>query len=730
MIDKKPISWLRDNIGKRNLVDFLSDDVLSKLGTDVVYGYDVDKASRSKWEKVTEDGLKLAMQETQEKSDPWPGCANVKHPLVAIASIQFAARAYPEIVKGTDVVKARIVGDDPDGKKEERAKRVSQHMSWQLTEQMPEWDEDTDKLLHALPVVGMCYRKTYRDPILGRNKSEFRSALHVVVNNGVRDLETCRRITDEVYLYKNEVIERERAGIFIDKISDLFEGDPQEKPQDLFLEQHFWADLDGDGYEEPYVVTVHHATAKVARIVANYDEEGITESSQRRNEVARIEPVSYFTKFAFIPSPDGSFHDIGFAQLLGPLNEVMNTLVNQLLDAGSLANQQCGFVAKGIRWQGGKMVFKRGEWKQVDVSGGTLKDNVVPLPIKEPSTVLFQLLGWLNDAANRLASVSETMTGDTPGQNVPATTVLAMIEQGLKVFTAVYKRVYRGLKKEYAKLYRLNRMHMNQTEYFRVLDSQSAVYKADYDAMGLDIVPVADPTISSEAQRLARARAELETIERNPSLAGRAEILRRYYEALQTPNVDKILPPEEIKQITEAKPPPNPALIKLEADMLKAKSDAELAMAKFELEREKAFSEIELAKSNAILAIAKAEALELGQQFEQYKQQVDTLANQVKLAIAAKEADTRAKAAGTAGKASPGSDAEPDAGAGGGMEERPDDAGGVPIPAAGAGGAEGADGLGPDSGPLLSGPDSAGDGAALGGDMRPGMAPGDQGAGE
>ena len=723
---KHPINWLRENIGKPNLADAIPEDQLARLGSRVVYGYDIDKASRIDWEKKAEAGLDIAMQVMGAKTSPWPNCANVKHPLIAVAAIQFASRAYPNIVKGPDIVKARVVGEDVDGKKEARAKRISQHMSWQLTEQMEEWEEDTDKLLHSLPILGLYYRKTYYDPLLGRNRSEGRSPMRVVVNDDARDLETARRVTDEVYLYKNEVIERERAGLFVKDIHKQFKGDDEAKEQDLFLEQHCYEDLDGDGYEEPYIVTVHKESAKVARVIARYDADGVVEG--KGGKVARIEPIHYFTKFPFLPAPNGKFHDLGFAQLLGPLNETINTLVNQLLDAGTLANLQGGFVGRGIKWQGGAMRFIPGEWKTIDVTGGILRDNIVPLPTKEPSGVLFQLLGSLTEMTDKLASVSEVMSGEMPSQNTPATTVLAMIEQGLKVFTSIYKRVFRSLTKEYKKLYRLNRLYLDEAEYYRVLDSQFAVYRADYDSSDLDIVPVADPTISSEAQRLARARAMFETLQVNPSAGGRAEILKRYYEALDVPELDKVLPAKEIDAIvksSQAPPPPDPNMLKLEAEMLKQKHDYENAVEELAMKQQKQNVEIEqikanieLTKANAIKAVAEAEAKEIGQQFELYRHEVEQLSNQVKLAIEVKDAKTReiAARAKTAGQSESGDSASTDAGSPGGMEEQSADQGSIQIPA-------------PDQG-LLPGPVGGGGNLEpqLGGANGPGNVP-DLGAG-
>jgi len=710
--DNHNVKWLFDNLESINIASDLPEDVLTRLGMDVVYGYDCDKASRKDWEDKAQSGLDIAMQVMATKTTPWPNAANVKHPLIAVAAIQFAARAYPNIVKGTDVVKAQVIGADPEGVKEARAKRVSQHMSWQLTEQMEEWEEDTDKLLHCLPIFGVYYRKTYFDPLLGRNCSEGRSPISVVVNNGVKSLERARRITDEVYLYKNEVIERERAEIFSGDTSAKFTGDPQEKPQELYLEQHCYADLDGDGYEEPYIVTVHKETNTVVRVYPRYEAAGIKADG---NVVGRIEPIHYFTKYSFLPSPDGKFHDLGFSHLLGPLNETINTLINQLLDAGTLANRQGGFIGRGIRWKGGAMTFTPGEWKPVDVAGGVLKENLVPMPIKEPSGVLFQLLGALSETADRLASVSEALTGEMPSQNTPATTVLAMIEQGLKVFTSIYKRVFRSLKVEYKKMYRLNGLHVAEEEYYRVLDSQFAVFKSDYALGDVDVVPVADPTISSEAQKLARARAEYETMDKNPTIGGRLQILRNYYDALEAKQMDKLLPAKEIEAILNPPPPPpNPDLLRLELDTLKQKQDYEIRMEELENDRIKIESEVELAKANAIKAIADAESKEAGRQFEEYKFSVDKLSERVDQQISIWEEKNRAREAAASASAE-GNSAGNDSGAVGGVEAAGLDEGGIPVPTPDTGGLEGNAGGGIVPIPGIGGGDGAGDGSAGGG---------------
>lgn len=628
---KADVEWLFKQIDKINMCQDIDTTTQEQIAEQVIRGYELDNDSRQDWLKKTEMGLEIAKQVAKEKTFPWPGAANVRYPLIATAAMQFAARAYPQIINGADVVKAEVFGEDPDGRKEARAKRISQHMSWQVTKQMPEWEPEMDTLLHMLPVVGTCFKKTYFDTVLQRNRSVALSPLDVVVNAGHKgDFTTCRRITHEIPLYANEVLEREFMDVFnAGTVEYLTDQGSDEKKQELFLEQHCWYDLDGDGYEEPYIATVHRDSGYLCRLVANWDE---TTVIGYEGKLTRIEKVEYFTKYSFIPSPDGEFYDLGFAHLLGPINETISTLINQLLDAGALANTGGGFIAKGLRWKGGQIQFKLGEWKPVDATGQTLRDSIFPLPVPQPSAVLFQLLGLMTETGNKLASVSDAMGGEMPSQNTPATTVLAVIEQGLKVFTAIYKRVFRALANEYSKLYRLNSLYLDEIEYFRVLDSQQAVHRVDYAMGDMDVSPVADPSVSSEAQRLARAQALLQTMQMNPDPMGRAEILRQYYEAIGAKNLDALLDMNKLQQQMSQPPPPPPEMVKIQLETQKAKDENEREEERLGFERAQTVADLAIKdaqvaeiKARTMKLIAEAEAVEPGQQLENYKFQLSVL---------------------------------------------------------------------------------------------------------
>lgn len=606
------VEYLFSIAGESNLADKFSEDQKADLIERVINGYETDTQSRRQWYDSAVDGFELVNQIAEEKTYPWVGAANVKYPLITVAATQFAARAYPNIITGPEIVKAKVKRPDPSGQLATGAADLVKHMSWQLLEEMEEWEAETDKLLHALPIVGTYFRKTYYDGALQRNCSYIVSPLKVVVNNDSRSLETARRVTHEIELSKNDVIERERSDVFSKGVADKMKS-TNDQDTEIFLEQHCWYDFDKDGYEEPYIVTVHQPTQSLCRIVPRFEE--IIPSADGK-EVAKITGYSYFTKYSFIPNPEGKFYDLGFAHLLGALNHSVNTLFNQMLDAGALSNLQSGFISKNVRILQGNARFQPGEWKMVEGIGGALKDNVFPLPVRDPSPVLFQLLGLLNDMAMKIASVTDVMTGDSPGQNVPATTTLAMVEQGLKVFTSIYKRIHRSLHYELKKLQALNFMHMPEGgQSFMSGGEARVVTPQQYNPRDIEFVPVTDPANSSQTVALARANALMQTLQMNPTMTGKVEILRQYYEAvgLTPEELQKVMPPQEIKP-----PPPSPDMLKIQAETKALEANIQLQFLKEQREMMKTAAEVEKIKTECIKNIADAEAKEAGSQIDQY----------------------------------------------------------------------------------------------------------------
>ena len=611
---RKSTKLLTSFIDKANIAPMLKDDVVNKIGMEVVRGYDIDKASRSGWEKLTQDAMDLAMQVKKAKTWPWANCANVKYPLITAAAIQFSARAYPAIVRGEQVVKGMVIGPDPDGKKLERADRIGQHMSYQVLEEIEDWDEEEDKLLLQMSIVGCAFRKTYFDKMLGRPCSDLVGAKDVMFDHAT-PWKKQRRITHTLNLFKNEVIERVRGGLFVDvKLPSSVTED--EDAAHEFLEQHCWYDLDDDGYKEPYIVTVLKETGEVARIVARFDEEGIFMNED--GQVSKITPVQYWTKFAFMPNPDGGSYDVGMGMLLNPINEMVNTVLNQMLDAGTLAGTGGGFIGSGLKMKGGQARFTPGEFKPVDVLGDDIAKNVYHMQFKGPDAVMFQLLGLLIEAGKDISSVKDILTGEQSGVNTPATTTLALIEQGQKVFSAIYKRVHRSHKQEFKALYRLNRLYLQPEDYYRFQDKVNTIYLEDYQGDGTDVAPVSDPNLVSDAQELTRSQAMWENFKGDPFI-NQIELRRKWLKATKEEDIEKLL-------IEEPPPPPeDPAMVKAKADLMRAQADLEAqrvevtAMAeKMVAEMDKLAAQTADLQSAAMLKLAQAEAVEIGPQMDVY----------------------------------------------------------------------------------------------------------------
>ena len=367
-------------LSSENVAEDMDKKDLQWLGCYVYDGYETDEESRADWRDKQEDWMNLALQVREDKTFPWPNAANVKYPLLTTAAIQFASRAYPALIPGTEIVKGRVIGFDPTGEKLARAQRIGKHMSYQLLEKMPDWEEEMDKLCISLPILGTLFKKTYYDPNMARNVSELIYPKDLVVNYWTKDLETAPRITHLLEFSRNDIYERQTAGLYLDIDLDELEQESEASEQNgeskadgmtpppsqdptnpyCFLEQHLYFDLDGDGYEEPYIVTIDKKTKKVFRVIPRYDQESITWNTTG-DKIQKIKPEEYFTKFGFVPNPDGSFYDIGFGVLLGPINETVNTLINLLTDAGTISNLQAGFLGKGVRIKGGNKNFEPGE---------------------------------------------------------------------------------------------------------------------------------------------------------------------------------------------------------------------------------------------------------------------------------------------------------------------------------------------------------------------------------
>lgn len=650
-IEAKPNMALADQLKRWIESDNIALDIDEaegqRIANAVLRDYDIDEESRADWKEKYEKWLKFALQVTEAKTYPWPSASNVIYPMITTAAIQFAARAYPAIIKDRNVVKGSVIGPDdgvpvidprtkqpaagpqgpvwqiPPGIKKQRADKIGQHMSWQLLDEQEEWEPQTDALLVTLPIVGTMFRKSYFDPSIQRNVSETVTALQVCVNYKAKSFDTAPRVTEILELYPHEVEERIRSGLYLEE--DY--GQDQDAGQDedakmTFLEQHRRWDLDDDGYPEPYIVTVSKESGKLARIKAAYDMDGVFFSS-KDHRIRKIKPVPYYTKYGFIPNPDGGVYDIGFGHLLFPINEAVNSTLNQLFDAGHLANAGGGFIGSGLSMNTGAVRFQVGEYKPVNVSNGTIRDNVLPLPFPGPNPVLFSLLQFLIEAGKEVAAVKDVMVGDLPGDNTSGVATLAMIEQGLAVFSAIYKRIYRSLKQEFKKLFRLNRLYLPIETGYMLGTEWKQITRADYEE-GAGVEPVSDPRMITDMQKLGRAQFLLQ-FKDDPWFNPRT-IRLQMLDAAQFPNPEELL----VQQ-----PPANPEVTAKAAELQIRQQEVQIRAAHeqgdLDLRRGKdKASEIE-SLSRSILNLAQARKADEEVNQNWYGAQIESLRFQMEL---------------------------------------------------------------------------------------------------
>lgn len=599
---------------------------LKSIGDACAAGLAADEMSRSNWMRRNEAGMDLALQASKVKNFPWPGSSNVNFPLVTIAALQFHARAYPAILNSNDVVKCKVNGRDETGAKTARAWRVSTHMSWQVTEEDTSWEEQEDKTLLNQAIVGTAFKKSYRSG--GKNTSDLVMAKDLVLDYWAKSVEACPRKTHLIPFSRNDIYERVQRGTFCDILEEAWykaapavtrseastrqdERQGTQPPQAdwttsfRFGEQHVDMDLDGDGYAERWIITFDVVSHCVVRIVAGFDWqdiEWVAIGSSHAQKVAKINPPEYFTKRTFIPNPDGGIYDIGFGVFLGPLNESVNTLINQLIDAGTMQTTSGGFLGRGAKIRGGTYTFAPFEWKRVDSSGDDLRKNVVPLQINEPSSVLFNLLSLLIDYTNRIAGSTDIMVGENPGQNTPAQTTQTMVEQGAKIYTAIFKRVWRSLGEEFKKLYLLNQRFLKPGEHV------GGVTVDDYRESPDDISPAADPNVTSEVMRLQQAMTLKQAAASTPGYNHDAVEMR----FLKAMNVDA---PEQLFPGTQGTPPPEDPKLTIEKMKLQFKqTELQFEQQKFiaQLQEDRRMNDAQIfelqAKAQQEAALAQTEA--------------------------------------------------------------------------------------------------------------------------
>jgi chaperonin GroES len=633
---------IKEIVTSSNLAEMLEEKELAELGQCIWKDFEADLSSRDEWDKRNSEAMKLALQLKETKSFPWIGASNVKFPLITIAALQYHARAYPVLVGSDTPVKCKVVGEDKDGSKVDRATRVENHMSFQVMEEDEPWESEMDKVLITQPILGCAFKKSYFDQIQKHNISEYILPKDLVVNYWTKSLETAPRITHVLYMSKNDVYERVARGLWckmneelvgekipsgLQTVQDKSQGLTTPPPQDLstpyeILEHHCSLDLDDDGYSEPYIVYMRRDTKQILRIVARFFEEGIKYSPA--GMVLSIQAEHYFTKFPFIPSPDGGFYDLGFGVLLGPLNESINTTLNQLVDAGTMANTAGGFLSRGIKLRGGNYSFAPLEWKHVESTGDDLRKGIMPLPVREPSAVLFQLLELMINYGERIGGSVDVLSGVSPGQNTPAETSRNSVEQGMKIFSGIFKRTYRALRDEFRKLYRLNQLYITETTYFTdQRDNNGTVLVADYRGNASSIRPSADPHVISDSQRIQQAMAIKQSEMTTPGY-NKYEVEKMYLRALKVPNIDQLFPDPKGPNAVPPLPNPKIQIEQIKADLKKMELQVTMKQAQMDLmaEMELNTAKIHQLEAQAILAMAQAEGIGTGHEIALLEAQI------------------------------------------------------------------------------------------------------------
>lgn len=568
-----------------NIAEQLDEDVLKSILEDVSHGYDIDEQSCQDWIDMNKEALKMIKAETNVEHTKGYAHSKVIYPLLASATLQLSSRLIPHLVRNDKVVECAVLGPDPQGIKAQKAKAVSDFFSYELLVDSDSWLLESHKLIQMMCSWGMAYRKLYYDENQDKVLSEVLSPEDVIINSNTSCIEKARRITIRNYVTKNKITEYMRSEQYLEVDIDRLRAGPSEVSdnvqQDLLdtnpvyeiLEQFCYIDLDEDGYEEPYIVHFHKDSGIIFGIYASYEIEDIHINSKGR--IKKIVPRPFVMDYHCIDDPAGKYHSMGLNQLLYHQNKAITSVLRQLIDSGTLANQQGGFVTKAFKTKKRDVVQELGKFTQLEIPPSTdIRSQIMPLPFKEPSQVLFSLLGLLIEAGKETGFVTQALMGDSQGQNVPATTMLAIIEQGTRAFKPMVQKLYHALKKEFKSMFHMYGKYSTQERFIKFHDVNIQVSQAIFNETELDIMPVADPTQSSEAHRFIKLQA-LQQLMQTPlvNVLNPQAMAMRIFEDLQ---IDR--PNELIAQPQPA--PPDPKLMELQMKQ-------EIGMAKLELEKAK-----------------------------------------------------------------------------------------------------------------------------------------------
>ena len=538
----------------KNIADDLSDEVLSRISKELVDEYKKDKISRKDWETSYTSGLDLLGFKYQDMTRPFRGSASVTHPLLGEAVTQFQAQAYKELLPSDGPVKAKVVGNEDDAKTNQ-AQRVQEFMNYMITEKMEEYTPDMDQLLFYLPLAGSAFKTVYYDDIMQRAVAKFVPAEDLVVPYYATDLMDCERITHIVKMGENDILKQQKAGFYRDielKPVQAEKSQVQKKYEELegitpsgdqpsnfnILEMH--VDLNLEEYEIqdpekqikiPYIVTIDEGSGEILSIYRNYD---IDDETKKRKE--------YFVHYKFLPGL--GFYGFGLIHMIGGLSRTATQALRQLLDAGTLSNLPAGFKSRGIRISDDDQPFQPGEFRDVDAPGGNIKDQFQILPFKEPSQTLYSLLGFVVQAGQRFAAITEMDVGND-AQNRAVGTTIALLERGSRVMSAIHKRCYYAMRKEFRLLSRIFSVYLPPVYPYSVYGADRVIKIQDFDDR-VDVIPVADPNVFSLSQRVTIANENLKIALSAPQLHNVREAFRRVYEALGTKDIDNVLKPEEV----------------------------------------------------------------------------------------------------------------------------------------------------------------------------------------
>ena len=544
-----------------NLAEFLDEGYLGELSSELRAAYEEDQESRSEWEEGYTKGLDQLGIKYEDRTEPFQGASGVTHPLIAESVTQFQAQAYKELLPAGGPVQTQILGLQ-DQAREAQAQRVKNFMNYQIMEVMEEFDPDMDQLLFYLPLSGSTFKKVYYDEAKQRPVSKFVPAQDLVVPYHSSDLQTATRVTHVLRMDYNQVRKMQVAGFYRDvelltsdqgpdevrqKVDEL-QGTSKTYADDVYTILEMHVDLDIEGFEDmspdgeptgiqlPYIVTIDEASGEILGIRRNFEE---------GSELAKKQ--QYFVHYRFMPGL--GFYGFGLIHMIGGLGRAATSILRQLIDAGTLANLPAGFKARGVRVRNDDEPLQPGEWRDIDAPGGNIRDSIIPLPYKEPSATLAQLLGALIEGGRRFVSLADQQVSNM-NQETPVGTTMAMLERGMKVMSAIHKRLHYAQKTEFRILARIIAENLPPEYPYQVAGAEQTIKAEDFDAR-VDIIPVSDPNIFSMAQRVTLAQTQLQLAQSNPQMHNLHAAYRRMYQALEVQNIDEILPPPPEPQPTD-----------------------------------------------------------------------------------------------------------------------------------------------------------------------------------